>query len=229
MPRPPTPHPRRRRRPHRHRPRARARLAPPARPPRPSAHRLVLAALNPAVTQATIAATICAGGWTDTIRPSAAYTEQLKKAQLAAAHLPNQRPSAYEEDHIIPLELGGAPANPANLRPVPLTRATRDDRLENTLHDAVCSGAMTLATAQTKIAAAKAGEPLSAVPTTSPAGPPSTTRSPAPPPSQPATTPPRSTAAPNGATALCRDGSLSFAAHHQGACSHHGGVAQWYR
>ncbi|HAM25714.1 MAG TPA: hypothetical protein DCP11_03180 [Microbacteriaceae bacterium] len=32
-----------------------------------------------------------------------------------------------------------------------------------------------------------------------------------------------------GATALCVDGSLSFAAHYQGACSHHGGVAQWYK
>jgi hypothetical protein len=32
-----------------------------------------------------------------------------------------------------------------------------------------------------------------------------------------------------GATALCKDGSLSFAAHHQGACSHHGGVAVWYK
>ncbi len=32
-----------------------------------------------------------------------------------------------------------------------------------------------------------------------------------------------------GATALCVDGSLSYAAHHQGACSHHGGVAQFYK
>ncbi|WP_413796736.1 DUF3761 domain-containing protein [Streptomyces iranensis] len=32
-----------------------------------------------------------------------------------------------------------------------------------------------------------------------------------------------------GATALCNDGSYSYAAHHQGACSHHGGVAVFYR
>lgn len=30
-----------------------------------------------------------------------------------------------------------------------------------------------------------------------------------------------------GATARCRDGSLSYSAHRQGTCSHHGGVAQW--
>lgn len=32
-----------------------------------------------------------------------------------------------------------------------------------------------------------------------------------------------------GPTALCNDGTYSYAVHHQGACSHHGGVAQWYR
>jgi hypothetical protein len=33
---------------------------------------------------------------------------------------------------------------------------------------------------------------------------------------------------PQGATAKCKDGSYSHAAHHSGACSHHGGVAQFY-
>lgn len=31
-----------------------------------------------------------------------------------------------------------------------------------------------------------------------------------------------------GATARCRDGSLSYSAHRRGTCSHHGGVAVWY-
>lgn len=34
---------------------------------------------------------------------------------------------------------------------------------------------------------------------------------------------------PSGATALCRDGSYSFSQSNRGTCSHHGGVAQWYR
>jgi hypothetical protein len=29
--------------------------------------------------------------------------------------------------------------------------------------------------------------------------------------------------------ALCNDGTLSFSEHHQGTCSHHGGVSVWYR
>jgi peptidyl-tRNA hydrolase len=32
---------------------------------------------------------------------------------------------------------------------------------------------------------------------------------------------------PKGATALCGDGSYSFSQHHQGTCSHHGGVSRW--
>lgn len=32
-----------------------------------------------------------------------------------------------------------------------------------------------------------------------------------------------------GATALCKDGSFSYAAHHQGACSRHGGVSVFYK
>jgi hypothetical protein len=33
----------------------------------------------------------------------------------------------------------------------------------------------------------------------------------------------------DGATAQCNDGTLSYSQHHQGTCSHHGGVAIWYR
>lgn len=32
----------------------------------------------------------------------------------------------------------------------------------------------------------------------------------------------------SGASARCRDGSLSYSAHRRGTCSHHGGVAEWY-
>jgi len=32
---------------------------------------------------------------------------------------------------------------------------------------------------------------------------------------------------PQGATALCRDGTYSFSQHHDGTCSHHGGVERW--
>jgi uncharacterized protein DUF3761 len=34
-------------------------------------------------------------------------------------------------------------------------------------------------------------------------------------------------AAPDGATAQCRDGTYSFSRSSRGTCSHHGGVAKW--
>ncbi|HEY0050233.1 MAG TPA: DUF3761 domain-containing protein [Pyrinomonadaceae bacterium] len=32
----------------------------------------------------------------------------------------------------------------------------------------------------------------------------------------------------SGASALCRDGTLSYSRNRRGTCSHHGGVSQWY-
>ncbi|WP_405657821.1 hypothetical protein [Streptomyces sp. NBC_00079] len=117
-------------------------------------------ALNPAVTQSTIHSTICVPGWTATIRPPVDETEHLKKQQLAASSAADKDPSHYEEDHIVPLELGGAPSDSANLRPVPLSQARTDDQLENSLHRAVCDGSMALAAAQSQIEQTKAAEAL---------------------------------------------------------------------
>lgn len=114
-------------------------------------------ALNPDVTQATIGQTICMSGYTDSIRPPTSFTDALKVQQLAALGLSGQL-SAFEEDHIIPLELGGAPRDSANLQPVRLALAVHDDALETSLSHAVCAGTLTLAAAQAQILAAKAAE-----------------------------------------------------------------------
>jgi len=69
---------------------------------------------------------------------------------MAAEHLPD-RPADFEEDHTVPLALGGAPRDPANLRPVPIGQARADDREETRLHAAVCDGRMSLESAQRAI------------------------------------------------------------------------------
>ncbi|MEU9193358.1 hypothetical protein [Streptomyces hundungensis] len=115
-------------------------------------------ALNPAVSQSTVRSTICVRGWAAKARPPVGRTEEIKKRQLAASPAADKNPAHYEEDHIIPLELGGAPLDPANLRPVPLAQAHADDRLEDSLHRAVCASTMTLAAAQAQITQAKSGE-----------------------------------------------------------------------
>jgi hypothetical protein len=110
--------------------------------------------LNPAVTQATIASTICRRGWTRTIRPPVDYTNALKLRQLRQYGLRGP-PSAYQEDHLISLELGGSPADPRNLWPEPYPRASAVDQIENDFNDRVCAGSLTLAEAQRRESALK--------------------------------------------------------------------------
>jgi hypothetical protein len=103
--------------------------------------------VNPDVTQATIRSTICVGGWTTTVRPPVSYTNDLKRRQLRQYGLRGP-PSAYQEDHLISLELGGNPTDPRNLWPEPYPRATAVDKVENELNHEVCSGRLALAQAQ---------------------------------------------------------------------------------
>lgn len=107
-------------------------------------------ATNPAVTQGTIKQTICKGGWTKTVRPPASYTTSLKIRQMAVLGLDGE-PKDYEEDHFIPLEIGGNPTDPGNLWPEPWPDAHHKDRVENFLHRQVCAGKMTLREAQDEI------------------------------------------------------------------------------
>jgi hypothetical protein len=103
--------------------------------------------LNPAVTQATLSSTVCRKGWTRTVRPPVSYTNELKRRGIAQYRLRGP-PSAFQEDHLISLELGGNPTDPRNLWPEPYPRAAAVDRIENELNDRVCSGSLTLAEAQ---------------------------------------------------------------------------------
>src|SRR6185437_253669 len=101
-----------------------------------------------------IRTTICVQGWTRTVRPPTDYTNALKVKQLRAYRLRGP-PSAYQEDHLISLELGGDPTDPRNLWPEPYPRAAKVDAIENDLNAQVCSGALTLAQAQERESALK--------------------------------------------------------------------------
>lgn len=105
-------------------------------------------ALNPDVTQATIHSTICVHGWTATTRPSSAFTTRLKNEQKPLYGEANVSNSELEEDHELPLEIGGNPTSKLNLWPQPIRYARVKDRRENALRAAVCDGKMTLKQAQ---------------------------------------------------------------------------------
>ncbi len=114
-------------------------------------------AVNPAVTQATIASTICRSGWTSSVRPAESVTEPEKLASLRAYG--ERGASGYEYDHFVPLELGGAVNDARNLWPEPDYTSREGfylnpkDRVETALKHLVCEGRITLALAQREIAA----------------------------------------------------------------------------
>jgi len=78
-------------------------------------------AVNQAVTQSNFDSTICVSGYTKTIRPPVSYTNRLKYSQLDSGYNYRGDTSAhdYEEDHLIPLEVGGSPTSVKNLWPQP--------------------------------------------------------------------------------------------------------------
>lgn len=115
------------------------------------------------VTPANVFTTICVSGYTSgrrlddgrTVRPSDSYTEALKRKQIAQYAYADKRLSDYEEDHLIPLELGGDGYAPGNLWPEPYAGAAGarlKDQLENVLHRDVCAGTLGLRAAQQAIA-----------------------------------------------------------------------------
>lgn len=114
-------------------------------------------ALTPGVARPLTVQQICATRWGRDER----HVTAAMKAQVfaeygipaAARHLPNGRP-AFEVDHLISRELGGAD-DMRDLWPESYSgpwNAHDKDRVENRLHREVCAGRMTLEDAQHAIA-----------------------------------------------------------------------------
>jgi hypothetical protein len=113
---------------------------------------------DPGVTQDDIGSTICVSGWTTRVRPPESYSERIK-VQVMAAYGLGHDVADYELDHLIPLELGGAPSAVGNLWPEPWekrgarlappgTGAESKDQLENFLNRQVCERHLPLAQAR---------------------------------------------------------------------------------
>jgi len=134
--------------------------------------------VNPDVTQASIDSTICSPGWTATVRPPETYTDRIKHLEDQQGGLVSIGGTTYrvhgfdesdpdvghfELDHLIPLEIGGSPADPANLWLEPYeppegaaavgTGSQTKDKVENAARVAVCAGRVSLASAQQQMVA----------------------------------------------------------------------------
>jgi len=111
-------------------------------------------AADTAVTQANLASTICASGYTKTIRPPVSETGRAKYLSLAQYNLAYSKTTEY--DHLISLELGGTNST-SNLWPEPNSSSAASfnnpkDAVENALNAAICSHKVTLVAAQNAIA-----------------------------------------------------------------------------
>jgi hypothetical protein len=106
--------------------------------------------VDPAITQANIGATICRSGYTKTVRPPESQTERFKFDAAYPAYGVTDR-TKTELDHLVSLELGGS-NDATNLWPETPPTPNPKDKVENALHEAVCSGRVTLAAAQQAVA-----------------------------------------------------------------------------
>jgi hypothetical protein len=100
-------------------------------------------AVDGTVTQGDLGTTLCrAGGYTSSVRPPESMTEPFKYAAMRG-YGDGGPASAYELDHLVPLELAGS-SDTRNLWPEPDDRpspgvANSKDPVENQLHDLVCA------------------------------------------------------------------------------------------
>jgi hypothetical protein len=96
-------------------------------------------------------AQICTSGYARSVR----NVPQSEKNQVYAEYgITSHRPGQYEVDHLVSLELGGS-NDISNLWPEaasPKPGFHEKDKVENYLHDQVCSGSMSLTQAQIAIA-----------------------------------------------------------------------------
>jgi hypothetical protein len=93
---------------------------------------------------------ICTSGWATAHRVY--FTKAEREAAFAKYGIHTTNPAGWGEyDHLIPLELGGA-NSASNLWPEQGKIPNPKDAIENALHEAVCSGRVSLTTAQHDIA-----------------------------------------------------------------------------
>jgi hypothetical protein len=104
---------------------------------------------NPALTPGTLAPGITVEilrepGYSKRVRPGrlASAAMKVKAFRRYGIHLTEFR--HYTGDHLIPIECGGAPADPLNYWPQPKAEALLKDRLENALRRQVISGTVTI-------------------------------------------------------------------------------------
>jgi len=99
-------------------------------------------------------AQVCTRGFAQSIRhPYDAAWRHFRVEVFHRYAIPHESWSAYTLDHLVPLELGGAPFDVRNVWPQPKAEAARKDVVEERLRALVCERhSLALTTAQAAIA-----------------------------------------------------------------------------
>ncbi len=110
---------------------------------------------DPAVNAQNLHSTVCVKGYTNKVRPDKRVTNRLKREQIRQYRYSDTNPQHYEQDHLIPLGIGGHPRDPRNMWPQPREGAWGADEkndLDFVAYKLVCRGQLSLAEAQNRIA-----------------------------------------------------------------------------
>jgi hypothetical protein len=111
-------------------------------------------AYDPTITQDNIAATICNPKFVAARKPPPSWTAVTTR-RIAAVQLPDIDTGSVVLDQLVPISLGGAPKDYRNLwlqSWAGQENAEKKDGLETLLNRMVCSGQLSLATAQEAVA-----------------------------------------------------------------------------
>lgn len=112
------------------------------------------ASLTPgAVVPGVTVAAVCTPGYSESVRlpRSSAEWRRIKREVYARYGLSSSQHYGHVLDHLVPIELGGAPDSVFNVWPQPYDDAKGKDYMEDALHVAVCDGRVSLTEAQRRI------------------------------------------------------------------------------
>ncbi len=104
-------------------------------------------ALTPGVVVRGItAAQVCSHGYARRARHR--YDREWRRLAAAVRREYGIRGPGYRIDHLVPIEVGGAPFNIRNLWPEPIAESRLKDEVENAAHARVCAGTQRIEDAQ---------------------------------------------------------------------------------
>jgi hypothetical protein len=108
--------------------------------------------LTPGAIATRNLAQICTRGYASSVRPRGAVWVHLKAAMYQRYGIASGQHYGHVADHLIPLEIGGAPDDQRNLWPQPYDESHQKDEIENELHVLICDRRMPIDAAQARIA-----------------------------------------------------------------------------